>query len=647
MKPHTIIAAGVTLAVTVALAATPIANLILTGNMDAGGFRITNLGAPSTSADAATKGYTDTGLAGKVSLSGSYGDPAWLTALAWSKLTGTPNTLSGYGITDAQPLDADLTSIAALATTNFGRSLLTQADAAATRTLLVLGGSATLNVGSTSGTVAAGNDTRLVNAVQTTGTYADPTWLTGLAWTKLSGKPTTISGYGITDAQPLDGDLSALAALVTSSYGRGLLEMTSASAARTYLSLGDSATRNVGAAAGTVAAGDDSRIVNAVQTSGDQTVGGNKTLTGNLVAQGNFTGGTSSGNSAALNYGSMSAPNLPGITQRGYTMTFPDASGRLISSGNPQDFATVAQPISLSVADTYRSIAAFNINGSGLATGGKSVLGQACAVSGYTSSSTIGSGDMATLSFGDVGASFGSGNQFPTTRKILLTGRFMMSPLDAPNNNGRLVIWFGEPQKTSIGITSITRSGSTATATSSSHRLSSGEWVRIYGATETEYNGYFQISNTTANTFDFTVSGTPSTPATGAPKFDANKGYGFGIVVDASGARLAGTTSSNTYVESSPATGLAAFQNYNYHSRFFWLYWNGDGTAALYLADQSPSSTTVPARPASPSLTMSGLSTTGSYMPRSLVPSLSFVGTAASPGNQCVFGLSNLWLFTL
>lgn len=37
---------------------------------------------------------------------------------AWSTLTSTPTTLSGYGITDAQPLDGDLTAIAALTPTN-------------------------------------------------------------------------------------------------------------------------------------------------------------------------------------------------------------------------------------------------------------------------------------------------------------------------------------------------------------------------------------------------------------------------------------------------------------------------------------------------------------------------------------------------
>ena len=64
-----------------------------------------------------------------------------LVSVSWSQITGKPTTLTGYGITDAQPLDSDLTDIAALATTTFGRSLLTQADAAALRTTagLVIG----------------------------------------------------------------------------------------------------------------------------------------------------------------------------------------------------------------------------------------------------------------------------------------------------------------------------------------------------------------------------------------------------------------------------------------------------------------------------------------------------------------------------
>jgi predicted heme/steroid binding protein len=37
---------------------------------------------------------------GDVRTDGSYANPSWITSLAWSKITGTPTTLSGYGITD-------------------------------------------------------------------------------------------------------------------------------------------------------------------------------------------------------------------------------------------------------------------------------------------------------------------------------------------------------------------------------------------------------------------------------------------------------------------------------------------------------------------------------------------------------------------
>jgi hypothetical protein len=69
-------------------------------------------------------------------LTGSYSNPAWITSLGWSKLTGTPTTLSGYGITDP--------------------------------------------------------------VVLTSGSYANPAWISSLAWSKITGTPITLSGYGIT-----------------------------------------------------------------------------------------------------------------------------------------------------------------------------------------------------------------------------------------------------------------------------------------------------------------------------------------------------------------------------------------------------------------------------------------------------------------
>lgn len=67
----------------------------------------------------------------------------------------------------------------------------------------------------------------------------------------------------------------------------------------------------------------------------------------------------------------------------------------------------------------------------------------------------------------------------------------------------------------SKSVTSITRSGSVATLTATAHGFVAGDVVLVSGANQTEYNGAFIISNVTANTFDYTVTGTPATPATG------------------------------------------------------------------------------------------------------------------------------------
>ena len=91
-----------------------------------------------------------------------------------------------------QPLDADLTAIAALTTQAFGRSLLTQADAVSVRTLI--------------------------------------------------GAPSTsdLSGY-----QPLDADLTAIAALATTAFGRSVLTQVDASAVRTLIGAGTSSFNGV------------------------------------------------------------------------------------------------------------------------------------------------------------------------------------------------------------------------------------------------------------------------------------------------------------------------------------------------------------------------------------------------------------------
>lgn len=99
---------------------------------------------------------------------------------------------------DVQPLDSDLTAVAALVTTAFGRGFLALADTSAALTYL---GAAAPVWGAVTGTLS--NQTDLQTA--------------------LNAK------------QTLDSDLTSIAALTTTSFGRSFLDRADASAARTLI----------------------------------------------------------------------------------------------------------------------------------------------------------------------------------------------------------------------------------------------------------------------------------------------------------------------------------------------------------------------------------------------------------------------------
>lgn len=68
------------------------------------------------------------------------------------------------------------------------------------------------------------------------------------------------------------------------------------------------------------------------------------------------------------------------------------------------------------------------------------------------------------------------------------------------------------PYQDSVGIT---RSGAVATVSHTSHGLSTGQKIKIKGADQSEYNGSKTITFIDTNSYSFTVSGSPTTPATG------------------------------------------------------------------------------------------------------------------------------------
>jgi hypothetical protein len=61
----------------------------------------------------------------------------------------------------------------------------------------------------------------------------------------------------------------------------------------------------------------------------------------------------------------------------------------------------------------------------------------------------------------------------------------------------------------------ITRVGTVATVSHTAHGIANGDKVVIRGVNQSEYYGIHTVSNVTTNTYDYTVAGAPTTPATG------------------------------------------------------------------------------------------------------------------------------------
>jgi hypothetical protein len=127
-------------------------------------------------------------------------------------------------------------------------------------------------------------------------------------------------------------------------------------------------------------------------------------------------------------------------------------------------------------------------------------------------------------------------------------------------------------------VTSITRASTTATVTATAHGFTTGDQVNIRGAVQTDYNGDFIVTVTDANTFTYTVSGSPATPATGT-------------IIANNGPEVRDSYDGGLY-----AAGVFASQNYDNANEFIVL--AGSDSATLYRQGQSPVVKTYPTSPA-------------------------------------------------
>ena len=137
-------------------------------------------------------------------------------SVAFSNVTGKPTTLSGYGITDAQPLSSNLTGLAGLGTSGLmvnatGGSYVTRSIAAGNGLTVTNGdgisGNPTIAMPNQSGVTPGnyGSSTSVpVITVDQQGRITSISTASGIstAWSNITGTPTTLSGYGITDGVP-------------------------------------------------------------------------------------------------------------------------------------------------------------------------------------------------------------------------------------------------------------------------------------------------------------------------------------------------------------------------------------------------------------------------------------------------------------
>ncbi len=176
-------------------------------------------------------GNLATALGNAVNIASIYSNPTWLTGIAWSKVLGAPS-FATVATTGAY---SDLTGKPTIPTPN-GTSgqALTSNGSGGFGTPVTLGGSAThgftitingvscsldgsCTVGSgvissvfgrTGVVVATSGDytaSQVTNAVDSTGSYSNPAWLTALASSKITGLPAFPAGtiVGTTDTQAL------------------------------------------------------------------------------------------------------------------------------------------------------------------------------------------------------------------------------------------------------------------------------------------------------------------------------------------------------------------------------------------------------------------------------------------------------------
>jgi hypothetical protein len=140
--------------------------------------------------------YTAAQITNAVSTASTYADPAWITSLAWSKITGAPATVTSV-FARSGAVVAATGDYTAAQVNNAVDTTQTYANPAWITSLAwskITGAPAIVNTvfGRSGAVVAASGDytaAQITNAVDITQAYANPPWITSLAYSKITGAP--------------------------------------------------------------------------------------------------------------------------------------------------------------------------------------------------------------------------------------------------------------------------------------------------------------------------------------------------------------------------------------------------------------------------------------------------------------------------
>ena len=166
----------------------------MSGGGGGGGGAVTSVFTRIGDVIAVTGDYTAAQVTNAVSILGSYANPAWSTSLAYAKLTGVPTSFTPAAhVHAAADVTTGVMAVARLGTGTPSSSNWLRGDGAWT----ALPASAVTSVFTRTGAViaASGDYTaaQVTNAVSVLSSYADPSWITSLAYAKITGAPSIAS----------------------------------------------------------------------------------------------------------------------------------------------------------------------------------------------------------------------------------------------------------------------------------------------------------------------------------------------------------------------------------------------------------------------------------------------------------------------